>query len=221
MKSNLIRWGGPAMMLGGLLWVLTYVVEIVIGVTLGEAVYSRPDASASLLEWLWPAFFMGAIFFLGVGLLGIHARLQGRAKIPGLLGALLACVAIVAASINLVTLSGISGEPTASDGLGFIGVLGTLGGSVLLGIATLRAKVLPRPARFTLTFLPLAFIPAIIVTIPLESIVPDYVIADLPFPVVGLVLVTIGYAVLDSRGDAEETMKNRSLSANAEQAVGE
>lgn len=214
MSSNLTRWSGPAMMLGGLLWVLTYVVEIAIGVTLGEEVYNRADASASLLEWLWPAFFMAAIFFLGVGLLGIHARLQGRAKIPGLLGALLASVAIIAASINLVTLTGVTGEPTASDGLGFLGVVGTLGGSVLLGVATLRARVLPRRARLTLTFLPLAFIPAIIATIPLESVAPEYVIADLPFPVIGLVLAAVGYAVFSSRGDAKE-MKNRTLAADA------
>ena len=44
------------MMLGGLLWVLTYVVETIIGVTAGEAAYNRADPSASLLEWLWPAF---------------------------------------------------------------------------------------------------------------------------------------------------------------------
>jgi hypothetical protein len=181
------------MMLGGLLWVLTYVVETIIGVTAGEAAYNRADPSASLLEWLWPAFFMGAIFFLGIGLLGVWARLQGRAKILGLLGALLACVAIVAASINLVMLTGISGEPTASDDLGF------LGGSVLLGIATLRAKVLPRWARFALTLLPLAFIPAIIATFPLESVLPEYVAADLPFPVVGAVLATVGYAMLAER----------------------
>lgn len=210
MSSKLIRWGGPALMLGGMLWVLTYVVEILIGVTLGEAVYNRADPSASVLVWLWPVFFMGAIFFLCVGLLGVRARLQGRAKVLGILGALLACVAIVAVSINLVLLTGVSGEPTALDGLGFLGVIGTLGGSVLLGAATLRAKVLPRPARFTLAFLPLAFIPAIIATIPLESVVPEYVIADLPFPVVGLVLATVGYA-MRADGTSESVQPTRTL----------
>ena len=213
MSSKLIRWGGPAMMLGGLLWILTYVVEIIIGLTLGEAVYNRADASASLLEWLWPACFMGAIFFLGIGLLGVRARLEGRSKVWGLLGALLACVAIVAASINLVLLTGVSGEPTALDGVGFLGVVGVIFGSILLGIATLRAKVLPRWARVVLTLTPFAFIPAIIATIPLESVAPEYVIADLPFPVVGAVLATVGYAVLSSRESAQETMKNRPLAA--------
>ncbi len=199
MSSKLIRWGGPAMMLGGSLWILNYVVQIVIGVTLGAETYSQADPRDSALVWLWGVFFMGAVFFLGIGLLGVRARLQGRAKILGLLGALLACVAIVAASINLVTLTGVSGEPTASDGLGFLGVIGTLGGSVLLGVATLRAKVLPRWARLTLALLPLAFIPAIIATIPLASIAPDYAVADLPFPVVGAVLASAGYAMLGER----------------------
>ena len=199
MNSTPIRWGGPALMLGGMLWVLTYLTEIILGVTAGEVAYNRADPSASLLEWLWPVFFMGALFFLGVGLLGVWARLKGRSKVLGILGALLACVAIIAASINLVALAGVSGEPTASDGLCFLGVIGTLGGSILLGVATLRAKVLPRWARFTLSLLPLAFIPAIIATIPLESVAPEYVIADLPFPVVGAVLATVGYAMLAER----------------------
>ena len=208
MSLKLIRWGGPALILGGMLWVLTYVVEIILGVTAGEAAYNRAEPSASVLEWLWPASFMGAILFLGVGLLGVQARLQGRAKILGLLGALLACVAIAAVSINLVLLAGTSGEPTASDDLGFLGVVGTLGGSILLGIATLRAKVLPRWARFVLTLTPFAFIPAIIATIPLASVAPDYVIADLPFPVVGAVLATVGYAMLAERtNEADRTAR--------------
>jgi len=184
------------MMLGGLLWVLTYVVEIVIGLTLGEAVYNQPDASASLLEWLWPACFMGAIFFLGVGLLGVRARMEGRSRKLGIAGALLASVAIVAASINLVLLAGVFGKATALDGIGFLGVIGVIFGSILMGIAALRAKVLPRWARVVLTLTPFAFIPAIIVTIPLESVAPEYVIADLPFPVVGALLATVGYAML-------------------------
>lgn len=186
-------------MLGGLLWVLTYLVEIIFGMTAGEAAYIRADASASILVWFWGVFFMGALFFLGVGLLGVWTRLEGRSKVLGTVGALLACVAIGAASINLVTLTGVFGEPTANDGLGFLGVIGTLGGSLLLGIAALRAKVLPRWARFVLTLTPFAFIPAIIVTIPLASVAPEYVVADFPFPVVGVVLATVGYALYNEK----------------------
>jgi len=197
--SNVKRWGGPALILGGLLWGLTYLTEIIIGVTQGEDVYNRADPSASVLEWFWPAFFMGAVLFLGIGLLGVWARLEGRSRMFGFAGAFLASVAIVAASINLVLLAGVTGEPTAADGLGFAGVLGVLIGATLLGSATIRAKVLPRWSRFVLTFLFFAFVPAIMVTIPLEGVVPDYVIADLPFPVVGAVLASVGYAMLEGR----------------------
>jgi hypothetical protein len=199
MLSNLMRWGGPALIIGGLLWGLTYLTEIIIGVTRGEDVYNRADPSASVLEWFWPAFFMGAVLFLGIGLLGVWARLEGRSRMLGFAGALLACTAIAAASINLVLLTGVTGEPTAADGLGFVGVMGVLIGATFLGIASIRAKVLPRWSRFVLTFLFFAFVPAIIVTIPLEGVVPDYVIADLPFPVVGAVLALVGYAMLEGR----------------------
>lgn len=199
MSSKLIRWGGPAMMLGGLLWILTYLTEIAVGVTLGLEAYLKPDPSASLLVWLWPVFFMGAILFLGVGLLGVRARLEGRSKKLGVAGAVLAYIAVAAASVNLVLLSGVTGEATAYDGIGFLGVIGVMLGSVLMGVAALRAKVLPRWARVVLTLTPLAFIPAIIITIPLESVVPEYVIADLPFPFVGLVLAAVGYAMFAER----------------------
>ncbi len=199
MKDKLLQWGGPALMVGGLLWVVTYAVEIAIGVTLGEATYAQAEPTGSLLEWLWPASFMGAVLFLGVGLLGVASRLQGHARIMTFFGTALACLAIGAAAINFVTLAGVIGEPTAFDGLGFLGVIGVLGGSVLLGIATLRARVLRRWARLTLALLPLAFIPAILATFPLESVAPVYVVADLPFPVVGLVLASVGYAGLTDK----------------------
>lgn len=186
---------GTALVIGGLLWVATYVVEILIGLLLGEATYADPETSSSWLVWLWPATFMAAVFGLATGLLGVAAHVGRRGRVLAVLGGLLACVALTASSVNIVRLTGVFGDATASDGLGFLGVIGVLGGSVLLGGATLRAKVLPRLARLTLLLLPLAFVPAIIATIPLEAVAPDYVVADLPFPVVGLVLATVGVAV--------------------------
>lgn len=196
MQDRLMKWGAPALMVGGLLWVFTYAVEILIGVTLGVQTYREADAGASLLEWLWPVSFMGAIFFLGIGLLGVAARMPGRrARIPRLLGSVLACLAIGSATVTLVTLAGVLGPPSASDTFGFLGVIGVLGGAILLGIAALRATVLPRRVALTLALLPLAFVPAIIATIPLESVAPEYVVADFPFLVVGIVLASVGYAL--------------------------
>ena len=47
LNDVLAHHAGPAMMAGGLLWVATYVVEILIGVLLGEQTYASPDASSS------------------------------------------------------------------------------------------------------------------------------------------------------------------------------
>lgn len=180
---------------GGLLWVATYAVEILIGVRLGEAAYADPDVSSSWLVWLWPATFVAATFCLAAGLLGLAARIRGRGRVLAAIGACVALVGLAASTTNLIRLTGVTGETTASNGLGFLGVIGVLGGSVLLGVATLRAKILPRWVRLTLALLPLAFIPGIIATIPLESVAPDYVVADLPFPIVGLILAAVGIAV--------------------------
>lgn len=190
---------GPMLVAGGSLWIATYVIEILIGLTLGEEVYAAPELSSSVLVWLWPATFMSAIFCLAAGLLGVAVHIGRRARILAGVGGLLTVVALGASLVNLVRLTGVTGEVGASDGLGFLGVVGVLGGSVVLGGAAIRGKALTRGIRLTLALLPLAFVPAIIATIPLEGVAPDYVVADLPFPVVGLVLAVVGVAVLRQR----------------------
>lgn len=188
----LAHHAGSALLVGGLLWVATYVVEILIGVVLGEATYASPEPSSSWLVWLWPTTFMTAILCLAIGLLGVATQVGRRGRVLAVLGGVLALTAVAASLVSLVLLTGVVGEPSASDDLGFLGVIGVLGGSVLLGAAAMRGRILRRRARLTLALLPLAFVPAIIATIPLEGIAPDYVVADLPFPVVGLVLATVG-----------------------------
>jgi hypothetical protein len=192
---------GDGLLVGGLFWVATYVVEILIGTTLGEATYNAPENSSSWLVWLWPATFFAATFCLAAGVVGVAVQVGRRGRALAVIGGLVAFVALAASLANLVKLTGVVGEPTASDGLGFLGVVGVLLGSVLVGAATLRGKVLRRGAGLTLALLPLAFVPAIIATIPLGSVVPDYVVADLPFPVVGLVLAAVGIRLRRDRED--------------------
>lgn len=196
LSQTLAHHAGTGLLVGGLLWLTTYVVEILIGVRLGEAAYADPEISSSWLVWSWPATFVAATLFLATGLLGVAAQIGPRGRLLAGLGALLALVAFGASAVNLVGLFGVVGDPAASDDLGFLGVIGVLGGSVILGAAAGRAQVLPRRVRLTLTLLPLAFVPAILATIPLEKVAPDYVVADLPFPVVGLVLAAVGVALL-------------------------
>jgi peptidoglycan/LPS O-acetylase OafA/YrhL len=200
-RTTVADHAGLALIIGGLLWVATYLAQILIGLRLGAEVYADPDPdfSASWLILLWPVTFFGATLFLSVGVLGVAARIGKRGRTLAVLGAVVATAGVAASLVNLVLLTGITGEPTASDDLGFLGVVGVLGGSVLVGSAPLRGRVLRRPVRLTLALLPFAFIPAIIATIPLETVAPDYAVADLPFPVVGLVLAAVGLALRSDR----------------------
>lgn len=203
MSSKLMRLGGPAMMLGGLLWVLMYGAEILLGVWTGEP-YGDPSASA--LAWLGSALSSGAIFFLGIGFVGLYARLRGRSRTTGIAGMLLESVALLAAAVNLWLLTGISGEVREIELLGLLGVIGTfVGGCLLLGVAALRAEALPRWAGVLLPTVGILFWPLIFATIPLESVLPAYVIMDLPFPVAGAALFFVGHVLSSGRESSVES----------------
>ena len=197
MKSNLIGWGVTAMMLGGLLWILAYGIGAIVGVTTGEL---PNDPGASAFAWLGAASFSGAIFFVGFGLAGLYAHLERHSKKLAVAGLVLSCVAIITAAINLVLMTGILGDARILNSLGGVGVLSILGGTTLLAIAALRAKVLPRWTRVALLFVGVLTFPVLLATIPLESVLPPYVIADLPFAIVGVALIAVGYTMLTDRG---------------------
>lgn len=194
-REVLVHHAWVTLLVGGLCWVATYVVEILIGTLLGEAVYASPGDSSSWLLWLWPASFFSATLFLSAGLLGVAGRVERRGRVPAVIGAAVASVGLVASFVNLVRLTGVVGEAEASDDLGFLGVVGVMLGSVLVGAAHLRGRIQPRPVALTLALLPLAFVPAIAATIPLGAVAPEYVVADLPFPVVGLILAAVGLSL--------------------------
>jgi hypothetical protein len=183
------------MVLGGLLWVFMYGTEILLGLKTGE---TYGDPSESVLAWLGGASFSGAIFCAGIGFVGLYARLQGRSRKLGIAGLLLESVAIIAAAVNLslLLLSGVTGAVTEFEPLGLLGVVGTfVGGCLLLGIAALRADVLPRWAGVLLLTVGVLFWLLIVATIPLEAVLPSYVIEDLPFPIAGAALVLVGRAL--------------------------
>ena len=199
MKAAPSRWAGPALVVGGLSWVVTYLSEIGIGLTAGEQAYLDPDPPMTGLFWIWPFTFFTATLLLCTGMLGTAATLWRRAPVLASLALVPASVGAVASLVNVAMLFGITGEVTASDDLGFLGVVGTLASAILNGVAALRARAFARWARLTLALLPLVFVPAILATFPLAQIAPDYVVNDLPFPVVGLVLAAVGLRGLRDR----------------------
>jgi hypothetical protein len=86
-----------------------------------------------------------------LGMVGLHARLEGRGGLLGTVGVLLAWIVVGASVVNLIGLAlpiPTPGEPDASMLLRItymVAFLGILAGLLALGIAALRARVMPMP----------------------------------------------------------------------------
>ncbi len=167
--SGLVRWGGLAALLSGALFVVKGVAILI------------SDADPSLVP---PATLLFAL-----GMLGLHARLEGRGGLLGTIGVLLAWVVVGASVANLIGLAlpiPTPGEPDASILLRItymVAFLGILVGLLVLGIAALRARVMPAPWNAV----PLA---VGVLWFPLQGI--GFVISD----GVGLILGGLAWALL-------------------------
>ena len=166
---NVVRWGGLAAMLSGMLFIAKGVAILV------------SDAD--------PSFVPPATLLFALGMVGLHARLEGRGGPLGTIGVLLAWVVVVASVVNLIGLAlpiPTPGEPDASVLLRItymVAFLGILVGLLMLGVATLRSRVVPTPFGAV----PLA---VGVLWFPLQGI--GFVIAD----GVGLILGGLAWALL-------------------------
>ena len=168
-SSDLVRWGGLATMLSGALFVVKGVAILV------------SDAD--------PSFVPPATLLFALGMVGLHARLEGRGGSLGTIGVLLAWVVVGASVVNLIGLAlpiPTPGEPDASILLRItymVAFLGILIGLLVLGVAALRARVVPTPWGAV----PLA---VGVLWFPLQGI--GFVIAD----GVGLILGGLAWSLL-------------------------
>jgi hypothetical protein len=173
-SSNLIRWAGLAAMVGGLLWVVK-------------------GGSILLTGQQPPVVFEAALPLFAVGLLGLHARLDGRGGPLGKAGVLMAYVALVSAAIVLIT-------PLAP----FIAVagFGPFLGLVLLGSATLQARVFAP----LWSALPLAMGlggPLLILAGGGLALISERLL-EIPIVLVGIAWMLLGYSVLVVKGATVE-----------------
>jgi hypothetical protein len=198
-SSPLVRWGGFTLILGGLLWIVSYGAGLVNGKTIDPLIQNL-----SPLEWIGGIAFSGALLFLGIGLAALSARLQERAKRLALVGMLLAFIPITAGLINLVLLTGIFKGIRVLVLLAGIGVVSTFASATLLGIATLRTKALPRWTALILLVTGLVTFPVILLTIPLSAVVPDSIIGDLPFALSAALFLVVGSQVLRAWNEPSE-----------------
>ena len=144
-SSNLLRWGGLAAMAGGVLWALWTVGFNFVGYgNPGTPAYERYEAYNRLL----PLVLLPVM----VGFLGLHAaqsRSYGWLGRAGLVTALLGLALVAAGSVGefWVFTTQPYGEPNGRDASWTVYLLGHLVlavGSVLFGIASVRAQVLAR-----------------------------------------------------------------------------
>lgn len=169
-SSALVRIGGLAAIVGGLLWVVK-------------------GGSILLTGQQPPVVFEAALPLFALGLLGLHARLEGRGGPLGKAGILVAYAALAAAALVLVT-----PLPPLYAVAGF----GPFLGLVLLGSVTLQARIFSPPW----SALPLAMG----LGGPLSILVGGGLalmserLLEIPIVLVGLAWMLLGYSVLAVEG---------------------
>jgi hypothetical protein len=171
-SSAPIRLGGVAAMVGGLMWVVK-----------GGAILLTGQQPPVLFEAAMPLF--------AVGLLGLHARLDGRGGALGNAGVLVAYAALASAAIAVMA-------PLAP----FLAVagFGPFVGLVLLGSATLQARVFLPPW----SALPLAMGlggPLLILAGGDLAMISERLL-EIPIVLVGLSWMLLGYLLLVVKGIA-------------------
>jgi hypothetical protein len=168
--SGVIRWGAIGFILGGVTW-------LVLGLSARfgylQAIPGREDA----------VLFIVAHLFTAAGLVGLHTLQRGSYGLLGEAGFYVALVAITARILGAVVFL------AGSQALEWISLPATsvmLVGLVLYGVATLRARVLPR-------WYGLALIVCMPVSLPLS------VYGTALF---GLIMAVLGYGLWSHRGAA-------------------
>lgn len=132
-SSDLIRWGGIAAMVAGVVWVISGILAIV---------YQGVHAPGTFADYLVEGTFAIGLLLTVVGMMGLHVLQKenyGRIGRGGFWTVVVASLGQVLGTLVLLAGS------TALAWLVFpVGVLAVLVGFVLYGAATLQARVLPR-----------------------------------------------------------------------------
>src|SRR5918998_2687776 len=98
MPTNLSRTGRPAALLGGLLLCVHYGLQLAHGLRTGRILWEAMDTGLGRADGV---VFACAFAAIDVALLGVFARLGGRARGLGFAGAVAALCALSAALVGL------------------------------------------------------------------------------------------------------------------------
>ena len=163
------RLAGPALIVGGLLWVTIHAFMIAIVMMTGKLAGEVPASHQPLITPIYFLLLPLSSLFLGVSLLGVFALLEGRSMKLGITGIVLASIGMVMGIIDLLFLTLISSAVNevlggiASVANGLNGLL-MLASTVLLGWAALRTHILPSWAAWILISIGILTAPIFLVT---------------------------------------------------------
>ena len=185
-QSALIRWGGLAGVAAGLLYVLSALFSLI-------APQQRVFDSFS--DYLIEIIFVVALAGTLVAIVGLHALQSAYYGLLGAAGSLITFVgyALLFVAAAVTTLAG----REALDAVFPIGVLAILVGSILLGAATIRGRVLPWWCGALL-------IVGFPLTVPL-----DVAVRGAGGIALGIVWALVGYALLSHGATAAQPSRVR------------
>ena len=197
-SSNLIRWGGLAAIVGGVLFV---VAELLGLPTLNVETFSETATTASFaIQQL--VYLLGVVFVL-LGLLGLYVRQSNAAGALGFIGFLVAffgtvliggfiwASAFIAPALAEVTPEFLDAGPPPGF---FLTVITFALGWLLFAVSTLRARILPRAAAILL------IVGAVFIVLPLPFTTLVFAVA----------LAWLGFVLFTEReGSVEEPSRVR------------
>jgi hypothetical protein len=205
------RLAGPALIAGGLLWMAASVASIVLGMLTGQ-VDPTPGARSPALAYVGIWFLPFGTLFLGLGLLGMFARLGDHARVLGIISVVFASIGM---ALSIVALIGIIASSSSLNSLGGgFGSFAVIIGSGFMGCAALRARALPRSKAVILLITGFVTVPIIFVT-PLP-IGPGWATDMLGFLLSAIVYGVMGATLAAKREHAQENVRGASVSAAAQ-----
>jgi len=178
MSSAIVRWGGLAGVVAGVMFVLAVILILI-------APPQRAFSSFSdyLIEIILIVAFAGTLITIA----GLHALQSGRYGRLGAAGSLIAFIGY--ALIIMVTAATMLTGGEALHNVRLVGGLAVLIGSILLGAMTLRAQLLPWWCGVLL-----------IIGFPLGDVLDEIVARGSEAIVFGILWGLVGYALLSLRG---------------------
>lgn len=159
MLSGVARWGGLAAMIGGALWAVTPLRDVVFG---GGETPDHPVFRPYNAVWV----LIAALLIVGlVGLYSRHKETYGRLGKAGLILVFGGYALILFGSIPAVFLGAdrFDGLIRAGQDLGFLGALVAALGAIFLGINLWRTQAVPRTGALLLIITLPVGLPGIIV----------------------------------------------------------